>query len=236
MPHPDTYKFYQAYVINVNDFLSAEIEIRRIINRSLKTGKELTVSVQTKVYALLYSTYSEASFMKMILTPHGFDQSFVDEILRQESIQEKWLKCIELAFLKFLKKKGNGDIPNKTLELKRIVQKFIVDPSIIRNKIAHGQLTVALNSKGTNLNPSLTNELENLNFVTVYRWFEINKQLCAIIEDLIESPDKAHHNYYYSKYQLLEAFISKTNSWSVETKLKTKSMAKIVIRNLHKSK
>ncbi len=230
MPHADTYKFFQAYVINVRDFLSAETEIRRTINRSLKTGKELTASVQTKVYALLYSTYSEASFMKMILTPHGFDQPFVDEIFRQESIQEKWLKCLELAFLKFSKQTKGSEIPNKTLELKRIIQNFIVDPSVIRNKIAHGQLTIALNSKNTNLNSAITNQLDNLDFVTIYRWFQINKQLCAIIEDLIESPDKAHHNYYYSKYQSLEAFIAKTNSWTFETKLKTRSMTKIVIR------
>ncbi|MCZ2474419.1 hypothetical protein G9H61_03120 [Aquirufa ecclesiirivi] len=231
MPHSDTYKFFQAYVTNVRDFLSAETEIRRTINRSLKTGKKLTASVQTKVYALLFSTYSEASFMKMILTPHGFDQPFVDEILRQESIQEKWLKCLELAFLKFSKQTKGSEVPNKTIGLKRIIQEFIVEPSVIRNKIAHGQLTIALNSKNTNLNPTITNQLDKLDFVTISRWFEINKQLCAIIEDLIESPDKAHYNYYYSKYQSLEAFIVKTNSWTVETKLNTKSMTKNVIRN-----
>ncbi len=230
MPNQDTYKFFQAYVINVRDLLSAETEIRRTINRSLKTGKELTVSVQTKIYALIYSTYSEASFMKLILTPYGFEQKFIDEILKQESIQEKWLKCLDLAFLKFSKQAKGSEVPNKILEIKRIIQKFIVDPSVIRNKIAHGQLTIALNNKNTSLNPIITNQLDNLNFVTIYRWFEINKQLCSIIEDLIESPDKAHHNYYFLKYQSLEAFITKTDSWTVETKLKTKSMRKIVVR------
>jgi hypothetical protein len=230
MPHPDTYKFFKAYVTNVRDFLLAETEIRRVINRSLKTGKELTVSVQTKVYALLYSTYSEASFMKMILTPHGFDQISVDEILKQESIQEKWLKCLQISFTKFSKQTRGSEVPNKMLDLKRIIQKFIVDPSVIRNKIAHGQLTVALNSKNTNLNPTITNKLEKLDLVTIYRWFEINKQLCAIIEDLIESPDKAHHNFYYPKFQSLESFIIKTSTWTIESKLKTKSMTKAVVR------
>src|SRR5690606_21676796 len=116
-------------------------------------------------------------------------------------------------------------------ELKRIIQKFIVDPSVIRNKIAHGQMTIALNSKNTHLNPTITDQLENLDFVTIYRWFKINKQLCAIIEDLIESPDKAHHHYYYPKYQALETFIAKTNAWTIETKLNTKSMKKNVVRN-----
>lgn len=231
MPHPDTYKFYLAYVINVRDFLTAATEVKRTINRSLKTNKSLTVTVQTKVYALLYSTFSEANFMKLILTPHGFDQNFVEEILRQESIQEKWLKCLELAFLKFSKRVKGSEIPNKSLEIKKIITKFIVDPSVIRNKIAHGQLSIALNSKNTNLNPTITDQLDKLDSVTIYRWFEINKQLCSIIEDLIESPNKAHHHFYYSKYQALEAFIDRSSSWTIETKMKTKNMKKPVKLN-----
>jgi hypothetical protein len=231
MPDKSTYTFYQAYVINVRDFLLAEKEIKRLINRALKSGKKtLTVNVQTKVYALLYSTYSEASFMKIVLTPYGFDQPFVDEILRQESVQEKWLKCVELAFNKFTTHRKGSEVPNKTKELKAIIQKYIVDPSVLRNKIAHGQLTVALNSKNTNLNPDLTKQLEELDFITVYRWFEINKKLCMIIEDLIESPDRAHSQKYYSKYQELEKFISDTESWTIDSKMLTPSMKKPIIR------
>jgi len=230
MPNPDTYKFYTAYVTNVQDFLSAETEIRRTINRSLKSGKGLSVKVQTKVYALLYSTFSEANFMKMILTPYGLENIYVEEILKQNSIQEKWFKCVELAFLKFKNKNKGSEIPNKTLEIKRIIQKFIVDPSIIRNKIAHGQLTVALNSNTTNLNPQITAQLQDIHFVQVYRWFEINKRLCSIIEDLIESPNKAHHHNYYAKFQELEQFVLRTNAWTTETKLNTVSMKKTINR------
>lgn len=228
MPHPDTYKFYQAYVINVRDFLSAEVEIRRTINRALKTGKPLTVEVQTKLYALLYSTFSEASFMKMILTPYGFEQHFIEEILKQESIQEKWIKCLEVAFIKFSTAAKGSEVPNKTQELKRIIQEFIIDPSILRNKIAHGQLTVALNRKNSALNLTTSGQLQNLDFVVVNRWFLINRKLCAIIEDLIESPNKAHHAYYYTKYQELENYILKTNTWSVATKMQTPGMKKVV--------
>jgi hypothetical protein len=224
MPNQDSYKFYQAYVINVRDFVHAETEVRRIINRALKNNKQVTVKVLTKVYALLYSTYSEASFMKMILTPHGFEQEYVDEILKQESIQDKWLKCLEISFLKFVKRSKGSEVPNKKLDLEKIIRSYVIDPSILRNKIAHGQLTIALNRMNTNLNPTITDQIKDLDFITVYRWFEINKKLCAIIEDLIESPDKAHYDYYYSKYQTLDAFIKNSSSWTVESKLKTISM------------
>lgn len=228
MPDSNTLPFYQAYVINVNDFKLAEQETRRSINKALKSNKDLTVKVQTKIYALLYSTYSESCFMKMILTPFGFEQKYVDEILRQENIQQKWLKCLDLAFIKFSESQKGSEIPNKKLNLSRIIQKYIVSPSIIRNKIAHGQLTVALNRSTSNLNPDLTNELESLDFVTIYKWFKINEYLSKIIEDLIESPNVAHHNHYYSVYQELEKFIAKTESWNIESKMKTNAMLKPV--------
>ncbi len=230
MPDSNTLDFYKAYVINTTDFLTAENEIRRAINRALKENKTSTLNVHTKLYALLYSTYSESSFMKMILTPYGFEQKYIEEILKQGSIQEKWYKTIELAFLKFSAFSKGSEIPNKSLELKKIILKYIIDPSIIRNKIAHGQITVALNSKNTALNIDLTLKIDDLDVVYVYRLFEINKKLVSIIEDLIESPDKAHYNYYYSKFQELESFISKSQHWNMSSKKNTKSMSKIVIR------
>lgn len=228
MPDSTTYPFYEAYVINVRDFQFAESEIRRTINKALKSKRHSTVIVQTKIYALLYSTYSESSFMKMILTPYGFEQKYVDEILKQKSIQEKWLKCLEIAFLKFSDSKKASEIPNKKLELKRIIQKYIISPSVIRNKIAHGQLTVALNSENTNLNPTLTAEIGALDFVTISIWFKINKYLQLIIEDLIESPNIAHHNHYYQIFQELENYIEKSKNWTINSKLQTKSMLKSV--------
>ena len=230
MPDSSTLVFYKAYSTNVRDFLIAEKEIRRTINRALKENKKNTVKIQTKLYALLYSTYSESSFMKMILTPYGFEQEFVDEILNQSSIQEKWSKALELAFKKFKSQSKGSEIPNKKLELKKIIQEFIVEPSVIRNKVAHGQISVALNRKNGAINFDLTKRIEDLNVVYVYRLFEVNKSLVSIIEDLIESPEKAHYMYYFQKYQKMQTFISKSSSWNIESKLKTESMSKKILR------
>lgn len=230
MPDQTTLPFYKAYVTNVSEFKIAEKEIRRIINRALKENKTTTINTQTKLYALLYSTYSEAAFMKMILTPYGFEQEFVNQILAQGSIQEKWFKCVDLAFNKFSKHKKGSEIPNKSLELKKIINEYIIDPSIIRNKIAHGQISVALNSKNTSLHIDITNKLNNLDVVYISRLFYINDKLTSIIEDLIESPDKAHYEYYFAKFQDLENYIEKSKNWSILTKMRTKSMSKKIIR------
>lgn len=226
MPESTTYITYKAYVTNVSEFQIAESEVRRTINRALKTNKSITVKVYTKLYAILYSTYSESNFMKMILTPYGFDQKYIDEILEQDNVQKKWIKCLDLAFAKFSLSHKNSEIPNKKLALKRIIIKYIIDPSVIRNKIAHGQLTVALNKSNKKLNLDLTKEIDLLDYVLISRWFKINNYLARIIEDLIESPNIAHHNHYYSIYQELEAFIQKSSSWTVESKMQRNSMKK----------
>lgn len=230
MPEANTLELYKAYVENVNEFLIAEKQIKRIINRALKENKNINVSIQTKLYALLFSTYSESSFMKMIYTPYGFDQKYIQQILKQESIHKKWFKTVELAFSKFSAYSKNAEIPNKSKELKNIIQEYIIEPSIIRNKIAHGQIKIALNSKNTSLNNDLSNSLNNLDFVYISKLFEINKKLISIIEDLIESPNKAHHNHYYSKFQCLKEYIKKTENWNTQTKMTTISMSKKIIR------
>ncbi|GEM_PF-3711264 len=41
-----------------------------------------------------------------------------------------------------------------------LIQEYIIDPSIIRNKIAHGQWSIAFNREHTNVNNDI--DLENL--------------------------------------------------------------------------
>jgi hypothetical protein len=231
MPDPSTLPLYKAYVENVKEFSVAETDLRRLINRSLKSGNTLTIRVQTKLYALLYSSYSEASFMKLILTPYGFRQEYLQQILIQESIKEKWVKCIELAFNDFSVFAKGSEIPNKMQNIIRIIEEYIIEPSLLRNKIAHGQLQIALNRKVSSLNIEMTTKLANLNFVTIYKWFEVHKHLTKIIEDLIESPTVAHYERYYEEFTRLESFLEKSSNWTIESKMQTKAMKRLIKHN-----
>ncbi len=229
MPDSTSYELYKAYVNNVREFITTEQELRRTINIGLKKNKYGAVERLTKLYALLYSTFSEANFMKMILTPYGFNQDFVDQIIKQDNIKDRWYKCIDLGFCVYQTKwkpKKSSEIPNKIQELKRIVDRYVVSPSIIRNKIAHGQIAEALNSKQEKLNPDLTQELNDLNQVKIFIWFQVQERLTEIIEDLIESPNKVHVNLYHTKIQNLTTYIKKTSNWDICSKMNTPSMKK----------
>ncbi len=113
-------------------------------------------------------------------------------------------------------------------ELKRIILRYVIEPSIIRNKLAHGQISVATNSSNTVVNNEITDKINDLSFVNIMRLFYINQELCDIMEDLIESPDMAHRDNYYPKYQALEAYIEKSESWTNESKLQYGNMKKMI--------
>lgn len=228
MPNKEVLEVYRACVDNVRELSEAEKELRKTINWAIKGGKQNTVKALTKAYALLYSTYVEAVFAKTITTPHGFDQPDLDQIKAQDCIKDKWHKCLELAFKRFGKASKGSEIPNKLQELKEIIQKYIIEPSELRNKIAHGQPRVALNRKNTAKNSELTIKLSDINVVQVQRWFGVYNILSGIVKDLIESPQKAHYNWYYTKFQELEAYIKKTSSWTVESKRQTNSFSRPV--------
>ena len=126
---------------------------------------------------------------------------------------------MELGTLRASKRKNSNYIPNIRLELRRLIRQFIVEPSLLRNKIAHGQWLVALNRENTAENKELTNSLASLDIVEITKWFEIHGHISLIIEALIESPNRAFHKDYWIEITKLQEFIEKSKTWSLEQKV-----------------
>ena len=206
--------------------------ISKLFNEAIKCNSVDNITLLTKLYALFYSAYAEVAFQKLINTPYGFEQSLIDEINRQRNLEEKWVKCIELAFKhldeKEKERKVNaGELANKKRRIKEILDLYIIEPSHIRNKIAHGQWSVCLNNDCSNVNNEITVKISNLDFVQVDRLFSIYESFRQCIEDIIESP-KTHFRDYYDTLCKLEEYINKTKDWCLATKQKQlKSSSKI---------
>ena len=77
-------------------------------------------------------------------------------------------------------------IPNTKVKINKLVDDYIINPSLIRNKVAHGQWKIALNKSNTAVNNGITKELTALDLVVITKWFKINRYLSNIIENLIE--------------------------------------------------
>jgi hypothetical protein len=185
---------FKAQTENVRELKTAWAHVNRQINGSLLQGDAVATGIQTKVLALIYCAIAEAGFSKMIHIPHGLTCDEIEQIkkcTKTDGIKSGWIKCAELAIRRVDGDSSNYS-PNILRKLSELIQEFIYDPSLLRNKLAHGQWSIALNRENTAVNREITQEIKSCTVIDLYRRAHSLKHLSAIIEDMIESPNRAH--------------------------------------------
>lgn len=213
-------RVYHAQCKNVRALQKARKQIVRSINQHLLTNKHESVEAQTKTLALIFCAWAEASFSKIIHTPHGFTLSEISQIkksLQEKGIVKGWEKCINLAMSKNAAKKSNFT-PNARKSLIDEVKNYIEEPSLIRNKIAHGQWVEPLNRANSDINADIRNDLQSLDVVKIEMWFDCQKILAEIIELLIESPNKAFMQSYWQLIGKINDTRTRRVNWTPESK------------------
>lgn len=213
---------FEAQTQNVRELDQARKQITRTINEALRRDNKASAKAQTKILVLVYSAWSEALFSKIIHTPYGFNHDEIQQIKKthmENGISEGWKKCVELGLRRIASSPRSNYLPNIQRKLLQILDEFVFAPSKLRNKIAHGQLKVALNRKNTAVNQDMTEEITNLDVVSVTMWFDVQWQLSQIIEALIESPDRAFHRDYWEMIDRLENYLGETKDYCLEDKI-----------------
>lgn len=213
---------FQAQTKNVQEIDKVRTQINRAINDALRRNDQIKAQALTKTMALVFCTWVEANFLKVIHTPYGFSLDEVQQIkkvYKKNGVEKGWEKCIELGIRKASKRKNSNYLPNIRLELTNLIQQYIVEPSLLRNKIAHGQWTIALNRENIDVNNELTSSLAKLDVVTISKWFKVHGHISLIVESLIESPNRTFHRDYWIEIAKLKEIISKTENWSLENKV-----------------
>jgi len=212
---------FRAQVENVKFLETARKQISKSINLSLRTNNLHMANVQTKIYAQMFCAWSEANFLKLIHTPHGYE---LDEIVNVKKawdaggITSGWRRAVEVGLTKIPTVQSGFD-PYASTKIFRIIDKYVRDPSILRNKIAHGQWKVALNRDNTAVNTAVTHDIERIDIIVVDTWFECQKHLALIVESLIETPERTFINAYWSQLEALEATIEERSTFTLDGKI-----------------
>jgi len=213
---------FQAQVENVRELERAWKHINRDVNAAYRNNQEAAVNYETKILAFVYCALAEAIFSKLIHQPHAFDESEIAQITtntKDYGVRAGWHKAVELALLRV--DAGNpGYLNNVTQTINRFIEEFIFDPSVLRNKIAHGQWVYALNRNNSAVNQELTSEISNIDVVELYRRKEALTTLRSIMEDLIKSPNRAHHRDYWQHIVNLTQKHEEMKRWTVEEKVR----------------
>jgi hypothetical protein len=214
---------FQAQTKNVRMLDQARKQISRAINHALRRGDTISIQVHTKVLALVFCAWVEANFSKVIHTPYGFtlDEIYqIKQTYQKLGLEEGWNKCIELGLRKISNARRSNYIPNISQKITSLVNEFIVEPSLIRNKVAHGQWKVALNRENTAVNSKITKDLDDLDSVVITKWFGVHNHLLNIVESLIESPNRSFHKDYWKEIAELEDFLEKSKRRNLSAKIK----------------
>lgn len=218
--HDQRLLVFRAQTENVRELERAWSYLNRQINDAIRTKSAHAVKINTKFLALNYCAIAEAKFSKLIHTPYGLELSFISQIKSAATscgVKAGWEKCVELT-LKSVPAGPSNHVPNVRQKLLEYIEKYIFDPSQLRNKLAHGQWENALNRENTALNALTTNEIAELNIVELYRKKTALDKLSSIIEDLIESPEKAHFNLYWNHVLELDQQMQEMGDWTFAKK------------------
>lgn len=222
MDREDQLAIFKAQVTNVKELEKAWKHLQRTINRELIKENHTSAKLHTKMLALVFCAWSGANFSKLIHTPHGFDLDEIDQIKKEtkSNIVHGWDKCLTLGLRHINSSTKSNYLPNIQQKVSSLIKKYIQNPSLIRNKIAHGQWIKALNRDNTAINLDLTSTIEKIDVVVLNIWKESYKGLANIIEALIESPDRAFRRDYWKEIVELEQFLKDTSSWTLADKIR----------------
>ena len=221
MTNEEIFELYKLQSRNVRKLNQVKKSLVKDINLYLKKTDDFQVEIKTKLLAVLYCAWSEAQFIQIVYTPSAFSQSEIDYIKRikdRSGIADGWKQMVELALQKVGDWQNSSDLQNRRKKLFDIIENYIKVPSLLRNKIAHGQWFHALNRDNTAENQALTNDLANLDSVKLIKLFEVHKYLGLVIRDLVQSPKRGFHQNYWVHMTALEEYVDKTKNWDSTTK------------------
>lgn len=211
---------YRCQTENLRELEKTWKQLQRSINHALIKNDNPSLENHTKLQALVFCAWSEVSFSKLIHTPYGFTTSEIIQIksVASRNLGDGWLKCLDMGLRRVKNPAKSNYIQNIRKRVAKIINDYVILPRMIRNKVAHGQWTYALNSENTRLNKDMTANINSLNTVQLSLWKDVFTGLSNIIEALIESPNRSFHRDYWHEISNIEETIAIKNGYSVEQK------------------
>lgn len=206
---------------------------KRVLNDSLKRNKASDVGCQTRVMAVLYCTVAESYFAKILNTPDSLledEIQVVKDTAKNAGISNGWKKCLEIALKKCEASPNGSHIPNVKQKVCKLIDTYILEPSTMRNKFAHGQWENALNREQTEVNAKITDKIKNLDVAEIEKFKYALTQLSQIMTDILASPNKAHIRDFWTLTCNLEEELDRRRNWNESSKqrrLKRKRSLKV---------
>ncbi len=218
MGSADTLPIYRACVENFREIESGRVQFEQSLNNVLRSRPRYEIEKFTRIYSILFSSWAESRFLKLVYTPYGLSDSEIREVLRQSSVEEKWKKTVDIGLAKL--DSTSGKVANYRKLIHTVISRYVTEPAMIRNKFAHGQWKTALNSSCSKINPDTTELFQILSPIDINNWFYFFGRISDLIEILIESPKRAFHHDYWKVFAEIEDQLAKRSKWTLDDKIR----------------
>lgn len=209
----------KAHAKNKKKIKKAFIQINRSLNQAIKENKTDLEETNVRMLIILYASYLEPALGYIT---HIYEKQITNKIkndvLSKRSEIDKWLELIDVLFRKHYlngtyKELNLLNLGHTNYHRYRYI-KELCDTDIrtiieIRNKLAHGQWSIALNSDDFQKNQSVTTKIwtltkkDTLIFKRIIISFvDIMELLAASGQQLAKDFDKKVHNLELKKIEL----------------------------------
>ena len=186
-------ELYDIHSQNLAAVDRAVTRIRQAANRSVAEGRHAITQDLTRVYAWLLAAKLESRLRKVLYEAPALTDERREVVLRQRSQDKQWLRLIDEAFMqKYNVPRATGTALPLTsrfrrTELREAVSKDLLPIMQLRNKLAHGQWAVALNTSGNAVSPGLDGALKALDLLALKHQDRLIGAVADAVTDLAVS-------------------------------------------------
>jgi hypothetical protein len=196
----------KAHIKNLHSIRKATTQVNRALNVAINNCDELQERIYIRLLIILWMTWAECK-LNALLTEHpqvtDEDREYID--VNSHSELDRWNLILE----RFIRRRYLNDDPDRELSrltlrhttfhrymtLSELINNNIALYIEIRNRLAHGQWHIALNSELNAKNPTLTQSIWKLSKVDVLILKRTLMVVSNAIRDLISSKKTFEDNF-----------------------------------------
>lgn len=189
-------ELYKAHVLNLRAVYAGISNTERELRSAIARQDDPASDTLLKILLLLTGAWAECRLKKLLYEPAGFDDNARTEILNQRTQFESWLLALEKGFRKQYKVPKVA-LSNETLTatawmrysaLRDVILDELRPVIEMRNTLAHGQWSRALNSDGTDISGPMIAAIKRENALSARFKYSLLEAMAMLVHDLVSSP------------------------------------------------
>jgi hypothetical protein len=199
---------------NYHQVQQALTHVERANKQAIGRNDAPTIKSLTSTQLLLVAIKAEARLMKLLYLPDGFTDSQRAEVLKTDSVFDRWTKSVEVGYRAGFSIPRGIAVTDQLLHddearynsIQRVLKDELQPVIRLRNKLAHGQWARPLNAERTEVDATSMRYITSQNAWSLSLRDDALEGIANIVSDLIQSKNlyQSRFDMHYKRVQKLE--------------------------------